>query len=460
MTTLLLGLGLAIAAVAGVASLEVLIRRAEPAVALVLAVTVFKAALLDRAPSLALPGGVEVQLHDIVFALLLAAGILRLLRAQRLAMLERCLLLLGVMLLVSLVRGAMAFGMQQSVSEFRLFTPFISTAVYFASFRPSSVRNDRIGRIWLLATIPMLILICLRWVQNLAGINLGVPAEQFGADAAFRVINGPYAFFVSTGVMLTVPFWQRRDERARKLTRVGALLLLFVVLLNRRTVWTTLLAGVAVVMVRRGRLSHRATLMLIAAAIITVGAFLAFPRVGSESEPVTNPLTTGTLDWRIQGWSELVQGWSKNPVDWFAGEPFGSGFARTVAGSDVEAEPHNLYITTLLRTGVVGALALIVLYVGLLRALWRVPDSGGGLLSPSVFPALLVTQIVWFLSWIPGNEQGIITGLAVSLAVARSRGRRARPSPPAARQGSQLAVATVTRGAPERGVTENGGSGP
>jgi hypothetical protein len=445
---LLLGIGLMIAAAAGVASLEVLLRRPELAAALVLGVTVVKAALLDRAPSLNLPGGVQVQIHDILFALLLTAGILRLLRAQRLANLERWLLLLGIMLLVSLIRGVMAFGLQQSVSEFRLFTPFISTAVYFASFPPSGIRNDRIGKIWLVATIPMLILVCLRWVQNLVGVNLGVPAEEFGGDAAFRVINGPYAFFISTAVMLTVPFWQLRDERARKLTRVGALLLLFVVLLNRRTVWVTLLAGVATVMLRGRRLSHRTVLMLIVAAIVTVGAFLAFPRVGSETEPVTNPLTTSTLDWRIQGWSELVESWSKDPVDWMVGQPFGSGFARTIEGSDVEAEPHNLYITTLLRTGVVGALALIALYAGLLRALWRTPGGGVGLLSPNVFPALLVTQLIWFLTWIPGNEQGIITGLALALAVQSIRSRRALPSSLAARQPSRVAATTIVPGRP------------
>jgi O-antigen ligase len=122
----------------------------------------------------------------------------------------------------------------------------------------------------------------------------------------------------------------------------------------------------------------------------------------------------------------------------------------------VEAEPHNFYITALLRTGVLGALALIVLYVGLLRRLWRVPSNAGdGLLSPGVFPALLVTQLVWFLTWIPGNEQGIITGLALALAVEPSRTRREAPSSPAARHGRQLAAAKVARG-----VTRNRGSGP
>ena len=279
-----------------------------------------------------------------------------------------------------------------------------------------------------------------------------MPAEQFGADSEFRVINGPYAFLISTAVMLTVPFWQRSDERARKLTRIGVLLLLFVVLLNRRTVWITLLVGVAVVMVRRGAVSHRVVRLLIAAGIVTVGAFLVFSRVGTETGPVTSPLTTSTLDWRIQGWSQLIAAWSKNPVDWFVGEPFGSGFARTVLGSAVTVEPHNFYITTLLRAGVVGALAFIVLYVGLLRRLWgESDDAGGGLLSPGVFPALLVTQLIWFLTWIPGNEQGIITGLALALAVARGRNHPALPSSPAEHANSRLARA---RGTPPTTVTK------
>lgn len=106
------------------------------------------------------------------------------------------------------------------------------------------------------------------------------------------------------------------------------------------------------------------------------------------------------------------------------GEPMGSGFTRVVQGSEVEAEPHNFYVTVLLRAGVVGLLALVALTVGLLRALWRLPAPGDqdGLLAPGIFPALLAMQIVWFIAWIPGMEQGIITGLAAGLAAYSRRG--------------------------------------
>ena len=130
-----------------------------------------------------------------------------------------------------------------------------------------------------------------------------------------------------------------------------------------------------------------------------------------------------------------VSGLSNNPVDWVIGEPFGTGFAREVQGTEVLADPHNFYVTTLLRAGAVGFVALIALSFGLLLALRRTPaQTGGGLLAPGVFPALLAMQAVWFLTWEPGMEQGIIAGLAVGLAVARGRGRpRSRGTAPAGR---------------------------
>jgi O-antigen ligase len=218
---------------------------------------------------------------------------------------------------------------------------------------------------------------------------------------------------------------QLRDERARRLTRLGVVLLLFVVVLNRRTVWLALLAGVAVVMLRNRRLGRRAVVTFAGAAVLTAGVYLALPGLGKESGPVTSS-GTATLDWRIEGWEALVESWSKDDVSWFIGQPFGSGFARRVEGIEVVLEAHNFYLTTLLRTGVIGLVALIALTSGPIRVLWRAPVGGsGGLLGVDVFPALLVMQLIWLITWTPGLEQGIVTGLAVALATARVHSRQA-----------------------------------
>jgi O-antigen ligase len=266
-------------------------------------------------------------------------------------------------------------------------------------------------------SVPMMVLVCLRWLANLKGIDLGIPAEEFGEDAALKVLNGPYTFFLANAAMLTVPFWLLRGTRARKLTRFGMLLLVFVLLLNRRTVWLTLLAGTIVLLLRNRQLSRRLVMMLVGATLVTVGVYVALSGSGTTDQPVAQSAAeTGTLDWRVEGWEILFRGWSKNPTNWFVGRPFGSGFSREVEKSEVDADPHNFYLTALLRMGLTGLLALVVLSVGLLLALWRIPDRGGGLLAPEVLPPLLAMQVVWFITWVPGMEQGIITGLAVALA--------------------------------------------
>jgi O-antigen ligase len=252
---------------------------------------------------------------------------------------------------------------------------------------------------------------------------VGVPAARFGADAAIKVIDGPYTFFLATAAVLTVPYWPLRGPQARRLTLLGTVLLVFVVLLNRRTVWLALLAGVAVVILRERRLGPRAAMLVAAAAVVTIGLYVAFPEAVPGTEPVAQSAAgTGTLEWRIQGWSVLYASWATDPVHWFVGQPFGSGFTRMVLGSEVQAEPHNFYFSTLLRMGLVGVLSLIALTGGLLRALWRIPTRGDALLGPGLFPALLTMQVTWFIIWVPGLEQGIITGLAVGLAATSVRG--------------------------------------
>jgi O-antigen ligase len=419
-----LGLGLAAVGAVAIAVTEVLVRRAEVGAALLLGAALISATLVGRVPSVTLSCGIRVLLIDVAFALVLAAGILRVLRMPRFTRWQRWALLVGIVLLLSLVRGAVAFGPQHAIAEFRLFLAFVAGALYFATFPPSNRLNDRIGRIWLALSIPIMILVCLRWLANFAGINLGVPPAEFGADAAIKVLNGPYTFFLADAVILTVPFWQLQDRRSRRLTWLGALLLLFVVLLNRRTAWLTIVVGLAVIMVRRRRLRRRVVAMVVGAVLLTIAGYVALGGSEGKEQIVATPAVgTGTLEWRIQGWSELLGGLSTDPVQWGIGEPLGSDFTREVQGSEVQAEPHNFYLTLLLRAGVVGLLALIALTGGLFRALWRIPPPGGqdGLLAPGVFPALLAMQIVWFLAWVPGMEQGIITGLAVGLA-ARSRG--------------------------------------
>ena len=113
-------------------------------------------------------------------------------------------------------------------------------------------------------------------------------------------------------------------------------------------VWLTMTIGIAVLMLRERRLGARAAMLVATVALVTVGLYLAFPGAGPGTEPVAQSAAgTGTLEWRLQGWSELYASWSTDPMHWVIGQPFGSGFTRTVLGSEVQAEPHGFYFSTL-----------------------------------------------------------------------------------------------------------------
>ena len=91
---LLLGLLLLVVAAAAVLLLEALIRRPEVAAAFLLGATVLSATLNNNVPVVVLPSGVRILIYDAVFALVLVAGVLRMLRMQQLMAPHRWVLVL------------------------------------------------------------------------------------------------------------------------------------------------------------------------------------------------------------------------------------------------------------------------------------------------------------------------------------------------------------------------------
>jgi hypothetical protein len=59
---------------------------------------------------------------------------------------------------------------------------------------------------------------------------------------------------------------------------------------------------------------------------------------------------------------------------------------------------------------------------------WRRSTEDAGVFGSGVLAALLMMQLIWFITWIPGLEQGIVTGIAISLA---ARPTTYRPPVPA-----------------------------
>lgn len=452
MTVVVIGLAAVLVAGFGLALLDLTIRRAEVGAALVFLSAIVQAAFLyEDVPSMRL-GGVRVGATDLVAVVVLAAAVARCLRLRRFSRYQYWLVLLGAVLLVSLLLGIAAHG-QSAVSDSRQYLFFVGAALYMATFRPTAALYDRIGRVWLLAAALMVLLACARWLRLYAGIDLGVAAEINGVDTAVRVLDGPYTFFLAGPLLLTIPYWLKPGRQARWVRWLGVVLLIVVIALDRRTVWLALLVGVAVLLLRGRRLKARSVALVVAASVLTAVVF-AGDVLGRDQTPPGTVTSTGSVTWRVEGWQDLVDSWSASPVNWLVGEPFGSGFARSVEGEEINAHPHNFYIETMIRAGLGGLIALLALTVGLLRRLWRVRLGSWGLFDPGVVAPLLAMQLVWYLTWVPGLEQGIVTGIAVAVAGAVARtvpaGRLLPADPCPLRPGSAGNRRSISRPAPKK----------
>ena len=311
MSALLLGLVAVIVAGFGLALLDVTIRRAEVGAAAVFLSAIVQAAFLyNDVPSLRL-GGMRIGVTDMVAVIVLAAAVARCLRLRHLSRHQHWLIMLGVLLLVSLMLGIASHGVQSSINDSRQYFFFVGAALYMATFRPTADLYDRIGRIWLMAAVLMVLLACVRWLQVFAGIDLGVPAEIYGVERKIRVLDGPYAFFLAGPLILTVPFWLRRGQ-ARWVRWLGVVLLVVLIALDRRTVWLAIFVGLAVLLLRGRRLKRRAVALVVAASIVIVLVFAGDVLARDQSPPGT-VTSTGSVTWRIEGWSDLVDQLVREP---------------------------------------------------------------------------------------------------------------------------------------------------
>ena len=409
--------------------IDFLVRRADVTAGLLIGSTLVDAFFATEVPSLTLPGDVRVAVTDVVATLILCAAFARSLRTRRLNGYQRWLVVLVILLVISLARGIVAFGIQTSVSDFRLMEFLIAGTVYFATVPPDAELYDRIAKLWVWMSLPLLGVVVARWLAVFTGIDVGIPQEQFGSDAAIRVLDGPYTFYLAQAFVLTLPAWRQR-QGGRPTRMLSVTLLLFVVLLDRRTAWIALLAGMIALVLHDRRLGRRAMLAYVAAVGAAIGAYAAIGTATTGGAPVAlEASATGSVSWRLEGWSVLLSEWARSPMNWLMGEPFGASYIRSVDGSEVLAPPHNFYIEMLIRTGVLGLVALLALTAGLLLATWRKTSDDAGVFGSGVLAALLTMQLIWFVTWVPGLEQGIVTGVAIALTARQARNSQLASQP-------------------------------
>jgi O-antigen ligase len=210
--------------------------------------------------------------------------------------------------------------------------------------------------------------------------------------------------------------------------------------LMHRSVWVCMIAGIVLLALLDQR--HRADLARVFSVFAIAGFVILIPLgllgfLDSFVESMGAAFTETTerhssFADRYMGWEVLLGEWwsSGNILTYALGQPFGSGYYRKIAefGSSYSAEytPHNFYVQTLLRTGIIGLLLLVSLIIstgaGVYQTLFKMKKDRGLEFSVGLFLLLsILMQVVFFMAYGARLEQGLLFGLAMGAASVKVR---------------------------------------
>jgi len=385
-----------------------------------------------------IPLGLSVYPQDFVFGLLFAAGILRyLLRRARLTPSRVLILGLMALLLLSLARGISIYGVKIAGVEVRGLFWFYCGCFYFSSFSFGRLTTARLVRQWHLAACALLAIAVFRWIAT--GVHLPI-AESWSdpAQPAMRVLNSNGALFLCVAFFFSI-FLHLSHAGAAWQRKLYLLLGPAILLLQHRTVWIVTLAGLAILFREHTRALRMAALTI--AAMLAVGTVLLFSAFGADfvvASLQSSATSSDTLVWRVAGWSQLLFDRTTGFAGYLIGDPFGAGFARLLGRNRVEVSPHNFYVETFLRLGILGVILVIWLYGSQLRACRTLAAHASTRFSARVFQVFLLVHLIYFMTYNLGYEQSLVLGLIVGglpplQAAARAPGKNlpARPRLPA-----------------------------
>lgn len=195
-----------------------------------------------------------------------------------------------------------------------------------------------------------------------------------------------------------------------------------------RSVWIAIVV-VGLVLAILGRMPFGRTapiVIMICVALILVASsgwqsfFTTYEFVLDRSQALIRPLDDGTAAWRLWVWKANLETLRDNPI---LGHGFGGYWNAYVPelGGIVEVAPHNLYVQTAVKTGIVGLVILLLFFRRMFQMLTRgrrILPSEDGLYEPLILFALagLFSTLAFGMGY-PLDIYGLLsTGLGLAAA--------------------------------------------
>ena len=321
---------------------------------------------------------------------------------------------LSVFLLMSLQaagRGLICFGLSSEfLGDLRKFLYFGLAIMYFAVMPLPSMDEQfwkKKNAVFWCVTIYM-------WVVLVFFLVFKFP---LGDRAASRPLLADQAIVYTAFLAI---LWYR-DLILSPIPKLSAMTLLFTatLILNRfNTTWASLAVAILILLVARAwdrKYRPLTSMFYIQITFMIIIAIVVMRYGGYVSEQLTETAgkfdvnQNNTFSARVELWQGLME-FVHGHYAWI-GYPFGNGFHAMYRGSEWQATPHNGYIETLLRTGYIGVVAIVMSMLSImLRALKR----------QNILPIMICAACMTF--WVGYSltlEQGVLIGICAQVVFRR-----------------------------------------
>lgn len=354
-------------------------------------------------------GQYNINILDILAALLITLVIGRvILHPKRISREFIMVILLGLVLFLSWLRGTLQFNLAASTNAFRTYLFFYATLLYTLTLDFSQALFRKVSFWLFVVCTALLVIISTRWI--LVGIGKTSSTDWLSPNGSMVRVISAAATLLLLQIMLFVFYSNNKSKPTTKSIFVLLFILCVILFLQQRTVWVALL--VSILMVVALKTKHVSVIVLGSLLIIVlILSFFAWNNLSIDDLQGTS-FDLHNLNWRVLGWQQLLNPERfQTPIDYFIGQPFGTSYARYILDSIYETtvSPHNFYVQTFLNIGGIGLFIVIVLYGMVLKSLWATRSEN----LSQLFIILLIIQLIFFLTYAPSFEQGLVLGLAI-----------------------------------------------
>lgn len=270
----------------------------------------------------------------------------------------------ATLILLSLTLGVFVHGLSAAVNEARGMLLIIVVCLWIFALRPSSPDVRVWIERWALwsGTVVFargLIVIATQGLGNQGTRALSTEGEVL---AAGRPMAAAQALLLGFAAFVAISMW--RSSGKNRFAILGIAFFAMVLLAQHRSVWAAVIAGAVWYL---ANLDFARRLVTVSVAAVLGGIFIGLASsIGGNGivQLLTESATdTGTYDGRLYDWEVMIERtFTAGPSTVLFGFPYGEGWLRyRPDGLLLEYAPHNIFVSSYLRIGIVGLLPILLL---------------------------------------------------------------------------------------------------